>query len=572
MKVLMIPSWYPTPGAPLLGTFYKEQAEALVAMGVDVAVAHVSVTSDFRPANNGISCETINGVLTYTYTRPNLTPRFEYGRRMQRTHMLNKLYSLIESEWGRPDVVNLRSSLHGYEAVSLCRKYRLPLFFMEHSSFVITEKENSAALKRLAYTMRFAKVNACVSSALYRVMEPYGGVRIIPDMVNGDFFKPLNTPSNNEFIFRAMGQLRPIKGYDMLIRAFAQLKSKTDKQVKLEIAGEGALHRELQQLIDELDIGESCHLVGAIAREQVPQFMNGCDSFVCSSRVETLSCVLNEAAACGKPVISTRCGGPLDIVTEDIGMLVPVDDVDEMANAMLVMLDKVGSFDSEKIRELTLNRFSVEKICGQLIEACRECQNSADTHIKNDNGRCLKLFFETLKIGMVTIGGGYAMLSLLLESFTEKHRWLTHDEMLDTIAVAQSMPGPIAVNTSVMVGYRVAGIRGGISAAGGMILPPLTVMSIIAACYTWFRANEYVAASLNGIRAAVCGLLVWATVKLARSSIKTGRGIWTAAVFGISLLLSIFTGLHALEYILGGLIVGLLFNALYAIISEKRSR
>ncbi|MDD3692708.1 MAG: chromate transporter [Oscillospiraceae bacterium] len=572
MKVLIIPSWYPTPGAPFLGTFFKEQAEALAAMGVDVAVAHVSVGSDFRPSNNGIRRETINGVLTYTYTRPNLTPRFEYGRRLQRTHMLKKIYRLIESEWGRPDVVNLRSSLHGYEAVSLCRKYRLPLFFMEHSSFVITENENSAALKRLAYTMRFAKVNACVSNALYRVMEPYGDVRIIPDMVNGDFFKPLETPPNSEFTFRAMGQLRPIKGYDLLIRAFALLKGKTDKRVKLEIAGDGVLRSRLQELINKLDIAKSCHLVGTVAREQVPQFMNGCDCFVCSSRVETLSCVLNEAAACGKPVISTRCGGPLDIVTDDIGILVPVDDVDEMANAMLVMLDKAGRYDSEKIRELTLNRFSVKKICGQLIEACHECQNTAETSPKNGKGKCLKLFFETLKIGMVTIGGGYAMLSLLLESFTEKHRWLSHDEMLDTIAVAQSMPGPIAVNTSVMVGYRVAGIRGSLSAAAGMILPPLAVMSIIAACYTWFRANEYVAAALRGIRAAVCGLLVWATVKLARSSIKTGRGIWTAVVFVISLLLSIFTKWHASVYILGGLVVGLLFNALYAAISEKRSR
>ncbi|HBT65952.1 MAG TPA: hypothetical protein DEB10_14945, partial [Ruminococcaceae bacterium] len=94
MKVLMVPSWYPTQGSPLLGTFFKEQAEALAARGIEVAVAHVSVGSEFG-SNNGIRRDIINGVLTYTYTRPNLTPRWESGRRMQRTWMLERLYRRI---------------------------------------------------------------------------------------------------------------------------------------------------------------------------------------------------------------------------------------------------------------------------------------------------------------------------------------------------------------------------------------------------------------------------------------------------------------------------------------------
>ncbi|HJD23490.1 MAG TPA: glycosyltransferase [Firmicutes bacterium] len=372
MKVLMVPSWYPTPGAPLLGTFYKEQAEALAERGVEMAVAHVSVGGDFRPSHNGIRRQEVNGVLAYVYTRPNLTPRWEGGRCWQRTRMLEALYRRIEREWGRPDVVNLRSSLHGYEAMALCRRHGLPLFFMEHSSYVLTEPADSPAVRRLHAVMKAARVNACVSSALQRVMEPAGETRVIPDPVDGRAFYPKETPPREAFTFRAMGQLRPIKGYDTLIRAFALLKKRSARPLRLEIAGAGGMRESLQAQIDEARLGGDCRLVGTVPREQAVDFMNGCDCFVCSSRVETLSCVLNEAAACGKPVISTRCGGPLDIVTEETGLLVPVDDPGAMADAMQRMTETAASYDPARIRAQTLERFGRDTVCERLIAACRD--------------------------------------------------------------------------------------------------------------------------------------------------------------------------------------------------------
>ena len=130
--------------------------------------------------------------------------------------MLRRLYKRIDREWGRPDVVNLVSSLQGYEVMELCRREKLPLFFMEHSSYVITEPEDGLIHKRLREVMAAAAVNACVSSAVRRVMEPYGETRVIPDIVDGERFHPLEFPRDYDgFLFRAMGQLRPIKGYDV---------------------------------------------------------------------------------------------------------------------------------------------------------------------------------------------------------------------------------------------------------------------------------------------------------------------------------------------------------------------
>lgn len=374
MKILMIPSWYCTKSAPILGSFYKEQAEELAARGHDVAVIYAEVGGSFSPKVNGITHAVVNGVNTYTYVRPNITPRFEKGRAWQRTKMLEYLYKKLVKEWGRPDVVNLRSSLQGYEAVALCKKYNLPLFFMEHSSFVVTEGPDSAAVKRLQTVMQAAKVNACVSSVLMKVMKPFDdNTRLIPDFVDERrFYVGDKTENTDTFVFAAMGQLRPIKGHDTLIRAFARLQQLTDRKVALHIAGTGGLKEYLQGIIDENGLQDCCHLVGAVPRDKVAEFMNNCDCFVCSSRTEMLSCVLHECAACGKPAVATACGGPADIITEQSGVLVPVDDVEKMAQAMLNMLDSAQNYDRNAIRESIVARFGRDEVCRRLIVACED--------------------------------------------------------------------------------------------------------------------------------------------------------------------------------------------------------
>ncbi len=376
----MIPSWYGTKNAPLLGSFYKEQAEELAARGHDVAVLYAEVGGSFRPSDNGLTHAVVNGVNTYVWVRPNLTPRYERGRCWQRTRMIERMYCMLEKEWGRPDVVNLRSSLQGYEAVALCRKHHLPLFFMEHSSFVVTEGPTSPALDRLRAVMAASQVNACVSSVLMRVMQPIdANTRLIPDFVDERRFSiGEKSDKSAPFTFAAMGQLRPIKGHDTLIRAYARLRQLTDRPTRLHIAGTGGLRAYLQEIIDTAGVADSCRLVGAIPRDEVSGFMNDCDCFICSSRTEMLSCVLHECAACGRPAIGTMCGGPQDIITEESGVLVPVDDVEAMAQAMLTMLDKASTYDRAAIRRSIVARFGRDAVCDALLAACADAASEVE--------------------------------------------------------------------------------------------------------------------------------------------------------------------------------------------------
>ena len=122
------------------------------------------------------------------------------------------------------------------------------------------------------------------------------------------------------------------------------------------------------------------------------------------------------------------------------------------------------------------------------------------------------LFFSTLKISACTFGGGFVIVPLLRRKFVEELGWVEEQEMLDMTAIAQSSPGPIAVNASVLVGYKVAGITGALTAALGTTLPPLFIISVISLFYAAFRDNPVVdmvmKSMLSGVAAVICDVVI----------------------------------------------------------------
>ena len=122
------------------------------------------------------------------------------------------------------------------------------------------------------------------------------------------------------------------------------------------------------------------------------------------------------------------------------------------------------------------------------------------------------LFFSTLKISACTFGGGFVIVPLLRRKFVEELGWVEEQEMLDMTAIAQSSPGPIAVNASVLVGYKVAGIPGALTAALGTTLPPLFIISVISLFYAAFRDNPVVdmvmKSMLAGVAAVICDVVI----------------------------------------------------------------
>ena len=133
------------------------------------------------------------------------------------------------------------------------------------------------------------------------------------------------------------------------------------------------------------------------------------------------------------------------------------------------------------------------------------------------------LFLSTLQLSACTFGGGFVIIPLMRRKFVEQLHWIDEQEMLDLTAIAQSSPGTIAVNASILVGYRVAGIPGACLTVLGSILPPLVIISIISLFYAAFRDNPIVNMAMNGMLAGVAAVILDVVYTMGRSIFKLQR-------------------------------------------------
>jgi chromate transporter len=170
----------------------------------------------------------------------------------------------------------------------------------------------------------------------------------------------------------------------------------------------------------------------------------------------------------------------------------------------------------------------------------------------------LNSFATFFKIGLFTFGGGYAMIPMIEAEVVDKNRWVTKDEFLDLIAIAQSCPGVFAINTSVFIGYKLRKVRGAISCALGTALPSFIIILIIAAFFHQFEDNPIVAAMFRGIRPAVVALIAVPTFNMARSAKLNRFTIWIPIV---SALLIWLLGVSPIYIIIAAAIGGLFFGS-----------
>ena len=131
---------------------------------------------------------------------------------------------------------------------------------------------------------------------------------------------------------------------------------------------------------------------------------------------------------------------------------------------------------------------------------------------------------------MFTLGGGYAMIPLIEEEVVSRHRWVTKEEMLDLIAIAQSCPGVFAINISIFIGYKLNKIRGALTTAMGTALPSFLIILAIAMFFQQFEDNPYVAAAFRGIRPAVVALIAVPTFNMGKQACLNRFTIWIPVV------------------------------------------
>lgn len=131
-----------------------------------------------------------------------------------------------------------------------------------------------------------------------------------------------------------------------------------------------------------------------------------------------------------------------------------------------------------------------------------------------------KLFFSTFSLSAFTFGGGYVIVPLMQKRFVNELKWIDEDEMMDLVAISQSAPGPLAINASIIVGYKMAGIPGALLTAFGTVLPPLITITIISFFYLAFRDNMIIQGLMKGMQAGVAAVIVDVVINMAAKIIK----------------------------------------------------
>jgi len=171
------------------------------------------------------------------------------------------------------------------------------------------------------------------------------------------------------------------------------------------------------------------------------------------------------------------------------------------------------------------------------------------------------LFVSFAKVGVMTFGGGYAMLPVLQREIVENKKWATEEELTDYYAIGQCTPGVIAVNTATFIGQKQQGILGGIFATLGVVFPSLVIITAIAALISNFADIPAVQNAFAGIRVCVCVLVLNSVVKLWKSTIKDK---WALVIFALVLIGAVFTELSPVVFVLLAAIAGIAIKGLEA--------
>ncbi len=171
--------------------------------------------------------------------------------------------------------------------------------------------------------------------------------------------------------------------------------------------------------------------------------------------------------------------------------------------------------------------------------------------------KIIKLFTTFFRIGAFTFGGGYAMIPLIQKETVETHKWITDDDILEIIAIAESTPGPIAINSATFVGFRVAGVLGSVAATFGVVLPSFIIISVIALLLNEFQHIQAVKYAFWGIRAGVLALVLKALINMYK---KCKKNVMSYIVMALAFIGAAILGIHVLIIIVACAVIGLVYS------------
>jgi len=339
----------PIPGLPEYYKRFRTIPRHCLASGIEV----------FHPSmlvGPGYSLHSIESRIYYWAAR-------RVAKRLRRDFP----FDLIHAHFTYPD---------GVAAVRLGKQFGVPIIITEQNPWGPWMDEDTAVRRQ---TIRAAQectfqiaISRSVRESIVRLTGESDKLRVVPDAVDGDIFtlpEQGQRPILDQIIF--VGAIRPVKGVDILLRA-VRLLVDAGRDVKLVLIGESFFRNyqkeydRLRQMAAELTIAHRVNFAGKKPLVELVGEIQRSALLVLPSRAESFGMVLVEALACGTPVVATRCGGPEDIVNDQVGVLVPSENPQALAAAIAHVLDKRNSYVPEVLRSYALEHFGLDSVGSRL--------------------------------------------------------------------------------------------------------------------------------------------------------------------------------------------------------------
>jgi glycosyltransferase involved in cell wall biosynthesis/ubiquinone/menaquinone biosynthesis C-methylase UbiE len=385
LKILLLSRNYPNNVMPFLGLWAEEPIRKISAIG------------DVRVISPVPYCPPLPNYFEYTHFR-RIVPH-HYVNNVEVWHprfLTGPGYSLHALEattyyWGvarqaakvyrefRFDLIHAYFTYpDGVVAARLGQRYEVPVVITEQAPWRPWMDDYPRVRRQAVWASQKSEFHIAPSRAARNSIAHFTGesekLKIIPNGVDGSVFTPQprsHKKDSQRILF--VGFMRFVKGVDLLLQAMRQL-TKRFPRIRLTLVGGGWYHQyrleeeRLRTLTRDLGLQQHVEFVGMKPPNEVAEYMRNSSVLVLPSRSESFGAVLVEALACGTPIVATRCGGPEDIVTDEVGVLAPVDHVDSLADAIASVIENREKYDPARLRAYALANFDWQQIARRTVD------------------------------------------------------------------------------------------------------------------------------------------------------------------------------------------------------------
>lgn len=369
MRIAILSSGIPTIQYPLNGVFAFDQAKALAAAGVDVSFLSVDLRSIRKRRKWGFSSGVKDGIKWYNASVP-VGPIWIIHKLITKRIVI-ALYKKTFKNEQKPDL--LHAHFASSYAYFLGKEYGIPYVITEHSSGINCDVLSEDVKSSITKYYKGAERVLAVSHALSKRIECHTGVKslVVPNIVDVSLFSLVERVGHQGFRMATTSNLISLKRTINILKVLPEIIS-MNKNIHLDIIGDGELKQELMNFVNDNKLDDFVTFHGLLSRQQIAKVYEKADCFVLPSITETFGVAYVEAMAVGLPVIATRCGGPEDFVNERNGIMIDVDDLSQLKDAIVQMIHHSGDFNSVAIKSNVVEKFSPSKVAERLISIYKE--------------------------------------------------------------------------------------------------------------------------------------------------------------------------------------------------------